>query len=418
MRIMRTAISILAVLTAMAANADLTLRLTPGLLESKRSELSKATGKVTLNGTMSAGDFSPLAELTRRVTLLDMSGVRIEGSSTRIPDEKGRYVNPADRVPDHAFFQCQVKEIILPRTCEMGDATFAEAITEKVTLPNTMVRIPDHAFYRSGVKEILHAEGVRWIGKEAFAGSHVQTLAFPALVHAGDFSMAGMPELTEVTLPADARLGKGVLMDCPKLERIHGGVRILPEYFVANSSSAELSGSPSVIGEYALANSSAESIVFAYGLRSISEGACMGMTSLRRIYATQCGSIVPDVDGSAFQGLDVSAISLHVFPGSIERWKNHDVWGRFDILESLDSVDEIASDPVAISISLIDGMVEVESTSMISGIEVFSQNGFKILHASPETLRYSFPMADLKVKGAALVKVTNREGCKVMKILL
>lgn len=416
--IMRTAAAIFAVVTAFSIHADLTIRTSPGTLDRHKAELECASGKVVLEGSLDASDFQALGALTSSVDLLDISGTTIVATSRHKPDAQGHYMYPAHHVPDHAFFNSEVKEIILPETCEIGEGTFANARTEKVTLSKHTMRIPDHAFYGSSVKEVANTGHVRWIGKEAFTGCNIITLSFPNLDQASDFAMAGMPELREVTLPKTARLGKGVLMDCPKLARIKGDVRILPDYFSANSNLSALPPNTSAMGEYAFANSSAETLTLASGLMSVADGACMGMTSLKEIYAAPCGPNPPAVSPDAFHGLNVGSIRLHVLPGTIDIWKNHETWGKFDILESLDSVDELESDVAGITISLRGGMVEIESSYPISDVEAFNQSGSKTYHEVPASMRHSIPVSDIKAHGAVLIRATNSKGSKVLKIML
>lgn len=418
MTIMRTAASIFAALTALAVNADVTLQLTPGSIAAHKPDLAAASGKVTLSGTMEAKDFEVLEVLTEEVTILDMSEVTILGSRTKQPDRLGRHANPPGRIPAHAFFQCKVNEIILPETSEIGEAAFAESMTEKVTLSKSTVRIPDHAFYRSAVKEISNTDQIRWIGKEAFSGCVMESLAFPSLTQTGDFAMAGMPELTEVSLPNDARLGKGALMDCPKLVKVNGGIKILPAYFTANSPMTSIPDNASKIGEYAFANSCAETMSLGEDLARIEDGACMGMSSLRMISATQCGSHMPDVTPEAFKGLNPSDITLLVMSGTVDLWKGHDVWGKFNIVDNLDSVDLLVPDSYGISVSLRQGIVEIESEHPISSIEAFSQSGLNIYRESPCALRHAFPTSDIKGHGAVLIRVTNGMGSKAVKMML
>lgn len=415
---MRTATATIAAMAVFAASADITLQLTPGSLGAHRQELASASGKVTLKGTLEAADFDALGVLPDEVTILDMSDIAIQGSSSRRPDAYGRHFHPDNRIPDHAFFQSNVREVVLPAKCDLGEAAFAEASTRKVTLPKNTTAIPDHAFYRSAVKEIANADKVRWIGKEAFTGCAMETLSFPALSQASDFAMAGMPELTEVRVARNARLGKGVFMDCPKLERIHGGVGILPDYFTANSSSVSIPDNVSDIGEYAFANSSAETMAFGEGLSSIGEGAFMGMSSLREINAFYCEQQVPAVALGSFQGLNVAAIRLLVAPGCASLWKGHEVWGKFDVVDDPAAVDELAFDDSGISISLREGMVEIESAHPISCVEVFDQSGFRTYRESPASMRHSFPVSVIDGHGAALVRVTTGKGCRVVKIML
>lgn len=415
---MRKALTILAAAAAIAAHADVTLRVTPGSLDAYKDELSAASGKVTIAGTLCASDFSSLTALSGSVETLDLSDIIIIGTRTASPDERGRHHHPDNRIPDNAFFRCNAKEVILPKTSELGNAVFAGALTEKVTLPPYAVRIPDHTFYKSRVKEITNTDRILWIGKEAFMDSPMEVLSFPGLTAASEFAMAGMPELREVTLSSKARLGTGVLMDCPKLSRINGGIKIIPDYFTANSNNTELPSDASEIGKYAFANSSAETLCLSKETAILEEGVCAGMNSLRLVDASQCGDLIPEVSLLAFKGLDTPRIILLVSPGTTSLWKAHDVWGKFKVTDDLDSVDRLASDASGITVTVHMSVIDITSPSPISSVEVFDQGGFLIYHEKPGGNRHTFSVSAIPGTGAAIIKVCNAEGSKVIKTML
>lgn len=415
---MRTTAIFLAAMTAFAIHADLSLHLVPGEMEGHIGSLAEASGKVTLKGSIRAEDFSPLKSLSEDVKVLDMSGVSIIGSSSNQPDIYGRRTYPAGRIPDYAFFQCKVKEVILPEESELGAGAFAESSSENVTLGLKATIIPDHAFYKCAIKNLRNTGHIHWIGKEAFSMSSAESLSFPSLTKAADFSFAGMPNLKEITFAYDCMLGTGTLMDCPKLNRIHGMTTILPDYFVANSGISALPSKMSIIGQYAFANSAAETLVISNGLALIEEGACMGMAGLKRIYVTDCKDIIPSVEATAFQGLKASSITLHVYPGTTDLWKGHEIWGRFNITDIPDSVDEIAPDFIGISIRIAGGTVEIESDTPLISIDAYDQNGFNIYHDTPSANTHSFPTSINPGHGAMLLRATNTKGDKTIKLML
>lgn len=403
------------------ALADLRIDLTPGSASSHSAEINAAAGAVRLTGRVDARDFAVLNSLPAAVTCLDMSGLAIEARSTAIPDAHGVGMYPAGHIPDYAFFQCTVPEVIFPASATLGEGVLACAQTVSVTLPTGLEEIPALAFYRSGVRDIYGTESVKAVGSYALSGCAAQSLSFPALESGGDYAFAYMQDLAEVVFPPSARLGVGILTGCPLLEKVAASPLDIPPYFASDSRrlNAERLLNESIhVGGYALANIPQSALVLAPGLESMAEGACAGMKGLVMIEANPCGFSVPEVHESTFFGIDPSQVTLYVAKGSAPLWKADPVWGGFKILEQHSSVSAVGADPSGISFGFDGHSVTVTSSSAISLVEVYDSAGALFLSSAPGSDSCRLDVADGIPSGIAVVRAVSLRGEASVRLMI
>lgn len=138
----------------------LEIAVTPGTLKSSLTEISTTRdSKCKLTGEASTEDLALLKNISTHVYELDLSELSI----------------PNQEIPDYFIFDTRVSRVVLP-------------------------------------------EGIKKIGKSAFAATSVKVLSLPATIESiGDYAYSGCTQLTCATLPGDIQLGTGVFKDCTKL---------------------------------------------------------------------------------------------------------------------------------------------------------------------------------------------------------
>lgn len=406
---------------SLSASADLTLELTPGSASSHAREITEATGTLKVTGEVDVRDFATLNSLPESVTCLDMSEMKVAARGTAIPDAMGIRLHPADHIPPYAFFRCPTREVVFPSACSLGEGVMANAATESVTLPEELLEIPAYAFYRSAVKEIIWSESVLRVGAYAFFGSFAEYLSFPSLRLGGDYALASMPALKEVTLSPSAQLGVGFLMGCGSLEKVYGAPETMPDYFAADTRSLDaerLVVGTREIGDYAVANARNEAIVLASGLKSIGEGTFAGMTRLVMIEANPCGSVVPEISESAFYGIVPENVSLYVAQGTASSWRADAVWGRFNIVEGLSSVSTTGVDESGILFSYDGFAVDITSPEPLTSVEVYDSAGRILMQSNPGLCSVRLSIGDIPASGVVMVRASGARGASSVKFAL
>lgn len=400
--------------------ADLMLELTPGAAAGHAEALSNASGTVFIKGEVDVRDFEVLNSLPESVTRLDMRGMKVAARATAQPNANGIRNYPASRIPDYAFFQCPVKEMIFPPGCSLGEGVLSCAKTEWVVLPEAMAEIPAYAFYNSSVRRIEGIARVAKVGAYAFYGSSVEVLKLPSLRVGGDYAMACMPSLRVVSLHPDAELGRGFLMECESLVHVDGVPKKIPGYFVADAKSLGLEDfttESTEIGEYALTNINSRALVLAKGLMSVAEGSMAGMTRLMMIEANACGEDVPEVAESAFAGVDPSRVTLYVAPGSSIYWQADPVWRRFNIVEGLSSVSAERSDGCGISFAWSGSALQIRSAHSLIAVTVYDTSGRILQHETPGEATYILGFDSFGTSGPVVVRAENAQGSASISVL-
>lgn len=371
---------------ALPARADLTVALTPGSAREHAEEISKAAGTLRVVGTVDVRDFETLNSLPASVVCLDMSEMKVASRSTALPDAMGLRHHQESLIPPYAFFRCATQEVVFPEDCRLGEGVMACASTERVTLPVSLREIPSYSFYRSGVRRIEGLSTVSEVGSYSFYGASLESAEMPSIMRGGDYAMAAMPDLKEVTLSPTADLGIGFLMGCPSLERVSGAPANIPGYFAADSrrlDAERLAAQSETVGDYAIANARNTAVVLAKGLKSIGEGTFAGMTRLVMIEANPCGFEVPEAKESAFYGVDSSQATLYVAAGSGPVWKADAVWGRFNIVEGPSSVGKLDAAGSGIEFRLDGKVLDIVSAEPLESVEVYDPAGQTLLRENP-----------------------------------
>lgn len=414
-------LSLLFIGSSSGAWADLTIELTPGSASAHAYEISQASGTLKVKGAVDARDFETLNSLPESVTCLDMSGMKVEARSTALPDAMGFRFHAADLIPPYAFFRCPTREVVFPSGCSLGEGVMANALTQTVTLPEDLLEIPSYAFYGSGVESLSSLSGVLRVGAYSFFGSKVDRLSLPALRQGGDYALASMPELTEVTLNPVARLGTGFLMGCPVLTEVTGAPVHMPDYFAADSrrlDAERLVAGSEEVGGYAVANMRNTAVVLAAGLKRIGEGAFAGMTRLSMIEANACGADVPEASETAFYGVDPSAVSLYVASGSASAWRSDPVWGLFNVVEGPSSVGSLADADSGIGFRFDGRILSVSSATPLRALDVYDMAGRVLLHLSPDSCGFSLDLPAGTDASVVLVKAANEREASSVRLLL
>lgn len=418
------------------------ISVSPGEVEVKLASLDPSDNSLTLTGTIDYRDLAAIARFERHLEQVDLSGVTVASYRASTPDLHGQSLYAAAEIPQYTFFKANIGEIILPATVTaIGNGAFANSAITSVTFPRSLRTIGDHAFYgcRSLTKVTLPSSltamgayafansqamttadfsasalsvmppnalagcsmlssvslpsGLRTISTHAFEGTAIRSLDVAQVTLFEDYALAGMPELSEVTLPSDAVIGDGLLMDDINMTVIHGTPSALPRLFAANCGAFDAGYSTShaaQIGAYALTNTAPVTVVLGAGLTSIGDGAFANSQSLNYIDARELGSTPPDVSEDAFDGIDTAQVTLHVAQFSEDAWEQHPVWSLFNIHSGPSTgTEDIAMGASACHITYADNTLTVTASSEIRTLEVYDTAGTLILSARPDALSFA-----------------------------
>lgn len=428
MRLFRTSCSLILSLSLPAILAAAPIQVNPGTLGNILNE--QTTGEqLTLTGNADIRDLMALKNLPAGVSTLDMSGLKLQSYDSRKAVYLGKSLILGDHLPAYIFFRSEVKNIVLPNGITyIEDGVFAGSEIESITIPEGVTGIGDYAFYGASklksvilpstlekigkgafancpqlydidfagtkVKEIpekcfagdSHLENLELytidaIGSEAFAGTSITQLILPEVEYFAPYALAGMEMLSELTLNSKAQYNEGTLMNNRNLVQLSGTPANVPALFAANcvsySPTASLAGATEV-GDYAFSNSGVSELYLGSNLNRVGKGIFSGGEYISEINATELGSNIPSADEDAFSGIEPSKIRLKVAAGKADEWKNHPVWGQFDVYDGLYTgieTPDVATADRTIDIRVSDANIIVTAPANIDMAAIYDADG-------------------------------------------
>lgn len=461
--ILSTVLSASVVTAAMGA----VINATPGSLENNAEILNTTDATLEVTGSIDVRDLKAIAS-SSAIKNLDLSGVKIVSYTAASPDTHGQSYFSAGLIPQYAFFKSGITSVVLPDgVTEIGAGAFANSDLRSITLSSGLRVIGDHAFYGcadlksvtlpgsvvklgsyvfanstsletadlrsttittlpentfsgcSALKGISLPVTLRTVGSHALEGTAITTLSLSQVTRFEDYALAGMPKLSEMTFSTKCSIGTGVLMDDTSLKTINNAPSTLPVLFAANCTgydSSSVSSKSVKIEDYALANTTADKITLSPRLTYIGAGALKNINSLEMIDARSLGESIPDVDPTAFAGIDASAVHLYVEDNTEDLWKEHPVWKNFHIFSDATDVKVQPVFAPKNRVIYADGILTVTSSSEIKHIDVYTIDGARLLHAEPDATDYETSL--VTSANVLIVRVNTTAGTESTKLLV
>ncbi len=463
----RLIITLMLASSLVASISAYTLELTPGALGGKLASLPAET-TLTLTGSADARDIASLSDLPSSYRTLDLSGLSIQELKASAPVLDNRTYFPAGEIPPYAFFKSGLSQIILPSgLTKIGAGAFAHSSLTSVAIPEGVTSLGDYAFYGcESLKSVslpktlasvgtavfasnpaltdIHPErtalsalpertfagcssladlllgSIQVIGPEAFQGTAITTLDLSGVRSFGDYALAGMPKLTEVTLNDKASLGKGLLMDDSALKRVNTSLADVPGLFAANCRLLQVDNileGTSKVGNYAFANAAADTIMLGPSVTSLGEHAFSGISNLSFIEAESLGANVPDVQDNTFSGVDPAAVTLHVADFTEDAWRSHPVWSQFDIKSNGSvGIDSATASTDAISVAIRARHIIIEAPAPLTDVAVYSADGTLVGRWAPDSEAARISLEDLPA-GIVVVNARTADAERTVKLM-
>lgn len=458
-----------AALLGISAHA-VTVEIDPGKLSAKIPTLT-LDNELIIKGHGDVRDINSLRENNiAGVKVVNLSELTIDPLHSDKAVILGRTIFKANHIPSYVFFKSPYEKVILPSTItEIEEGAFSGSEITEITIPEGVTKIGAYAFLGcaqltsvtlpASLKEIdksafagcvslnsinlaetqvtaipeecfsgdirlqyLEAPNVENVGSRAFSGSGVESLNLPHAQAFAPFALSDMYNLISLNVSPDAKFSEGTLMNCSSLISVNGTPEHLPDLFAANCVNLPVEtmiANANTVGKYSLANSGASQIVLGNNLTEIKENAFKGASSLGYIDAKDITTGVPDVHPEAFTGLTPSEITLHVHDDLIDDWKNHPVWGEFNITSAgttgVDNLPAAGENDIAVSIR--DNMLVVDSSDDIRSISIYDLNGKILLTLADCGNHVAVDISEIP-KGVNLVSVKTTAGFKGVKIII
>ena len=218
----------------------------------------------------------------------------------------------------------------------------------QITIPNSVTTIDDYGFSNCyGLTDLNLSNSLTTIGSEAFAFCHALTkVSIPNSVTKIDrYAFASSENLTEVTVGNSvATIGGGAFQNCNRLTSISisGPITELPEDVFWSCWSLK-------------------DVTLPGSVRKISATAFKGCSALTGINVIN--PIPAVIESETFSACEASA-TLNVPAGSIEAYKAHPYWGKFNAIATWDcgGSENFMVDNVTYHV-LLDGSVEIAAVS-------------------------------------------------------
>lgn len=392
---------------------------------------------LVLEGTADIRDLMLLETLPGHVTELDMSRLRITRHTANRQLWHGRTHFEADELPALMLFASRLRSVVLPEGLRsIGDFAFNGcAALESVAVPASLESVGEGCFggcpalvtldlgatrvadikagtFRgcSALTSLTLPATVRHIGREAFAGSGVETLDVSGTETLDDFALAEMPRLRRVSLNPSGSYGRGVLLNCAALEAVSGAPAGVPELFAAECAAldaAAIVGGASTLGDWALAGTSAATVLLPAGLTEVGAGSLAGVKALASIDATALGSDVPTAADTAFDDIAPAEVALVVMADAVDLWSGHPVWGRFNVTANASA--EVAGGN-GVTFSLAANALTVACAAGIATVDVWSTDGMALYHAEPGQTEHTVDLGGMPLLLVVRVVTAGGEG--------
>ncbi len=465
-------VSLLMAAAEPAMSEDKVVTVSPGsLLESLEGVSLSPSMNLKLCGSADIRDFVCLRDMASQPGTLDLSELDISEYCYPVASYVGRSLFVGKALPAYIFFQSPYSDVILPEgVTVLEDGAFAGASLRRIAIPEGVTSIGEYAFYgcedleevifpttlRSigrgafsgcpllsvvdlsetkvtmlpdrvfaddvSLRDISLPVGLTSVGSEAFLNTAVEELVLPNVTSFSAYALAGMPSLTKVTLNENATFSEGTLMNDASLEKIYGSPSSLPSLFAANCYNvipSEVMSQSGSVGSHAFANSSVGELVLASSVRSIESGAFSGMTNLATVEARGLGAEMPSVATDAFGTLDTSGILLMVDSGCEEAWRQHPVWGSFNVQsDQTVSVESIGLEDPQYSISArVSGVnLVIDASSTVKAGVIYSADGRRLCLVASGAPHTETSLENIE-DNVLVVTVVTEEGRKTFKVM-
>lgn len=453
-----------------ATSHALEITLTPGSLRSELPTLVNTQDRsLVLKGRADVTDLALLKNMSRAVTTLDMSGLRIAAYTYTDGDYLGSVSFSDDEIPPRVLAGSAVTMVKFPASVSViGESAFAGSSLRTVVIPSTVKRIDDYAF--AGCKQLgavrfvgnpelgtgilkdcvsltlletvvdltdipasmfdgcssyatAPSADVVSVGDYAYRGTAVERLDLLCAERLGDFCFADMSSLTEVNidLSHDLEVGTGAFFNDGALGMLPSWPGDTPGLALAYSRGRQKEAIHSeMIGEAAYANNTdIEYVKLGSGVRRIGAHAFRNLTALEQVDVTDLGTLMPDVDPLAFSGLENGEgrydIILNVAKETNDHWAGHPVWGLFNI-NNMDTgiVDTPGNVPHVMTVSREGMSVSVVSSLPVDYLGVFALDGTVIHESRPATEKCEVYLPD--GPDVLIVKAVSGTYEKVVKL--
>lgn len=279
-----------------------------------------------------------------------------------------------------------------------GDASLAS-----VSLPSAVTLLGEGCFADTpALKQITLPQGLTTIGTHAFTGSGLTGVTLPASVNmVGDFAFSNCKSLTSATLGnPKAELGRGLFFADPEFVTFEAaGIERFPDYlFTGDGKYESKTESLKEIGDYALMQTGAHTLIFGADLAGLGDGALEGMTALKDIDVQALKSSVPVLGKEVFAGIDCPNVSLTVAKDQKEVWMAADQWKEFNIKEvNITGIDGV-NVPSAVRCRFSDTVLLIDSDKEITLVEVCDPTGSIVIKERPHAFRLGLQTAHLAAK--------------------
>ncbi len=442
--------------------ASIAVTATPGALAGLTTEHGRLIDPdIVVNGEIDVRDLMDMAAMPG-LRSLNLAGASISEYSSMTPLHMEKSHFEANTLPQYIFFNSDIESITLPATLTgILDGAFAasgireivipEGVTElgnyafygaaslrSVTLPRYfanlgkgafencaslqsvnlgatgVVAIPERCFAGTSALRSLDTSRIREVQSRAFEGSAVEFLHLPQAKILADFALANMDGLQGVTLNPQANLHQGLLMNATGLTEITGLPEIVPDLFATNCISLAtgdmLSGARE-IGRYAFAHTAADTCLLGRRLTRIDAGTFRNCMNLQLIDVTALGDRVPETAPDTFEGMETMQIGLEVAENMDGVWRDHPVWGCFNIVSSSSTVTELVADDnhAGINISIRGDLLSIRSDMQITEGAVYDLNGRLVWSLAGATDNPDISLLSLP-QGVMLVRVKDAGG--------
>lgn len=462
----RTLLLSVVALAACAVADGAVINATPGSVEAELKNIPADDTEITVTGSIDVRDLRALAAHPG-LTDLDLSGSAIVSYSADEADVFGQYFFEADRIPQYAFFGSSITKISFPTNLvKIGEGAFAGTGITDLRFPSTLRELGRYAFHGcKSLVTIYYSSGLRNLGTGVFAGcsslrsgdlhnsklaalpektfsgcSSLRSVNFPGTLSTlgshvfegtaidrlnvsqirdfGPYALAGMEDLLEVTLTPYASYGPGLLMDDDRLQIIDNAPEEIPVLFAANCYDLDIDNPVSnawTFEDYAFANTSSWYMTASPWLSYIGPGAFRNLKYLNTFDMRLLGDAVPEVDPTAFDGIDVSKVTLYVEEHMEDPWRDHPVWSLFDVRSDTNTnVDSFGKVPVSF-VRYRDGILEARSLDPMLSIEAYGIGGELLLKAEPGDVFFE---AEVTTDSPVIVvKTTTAAGSQTTKLL-
>lgn len=416
----------LAVTVSMGAGA-LDITVTPGRLCEQLPVIeTTADAELKLRGAVNVTDLALLCRMSPAVRTLDLSSLFIApyeydetGYMDRLKFEvyelvpnmlAGTEVTRVALPPynlsigDQAFALSKIEEIEIPATVSgVGDYAFAGCVNlKKVTFAGLPARlgkgmfrnctnlqtvdfkqglnnVPEGTFYGCSSLEAMPA-GVETIGAEAFRNSGVTVVDLRGITEVGEYAFADALRLTTVLSDGPVNIGAGAFAGDVALESIPELSGTVGQAMAAASGNALTRWLKSpIIDEAAFADNKNITVVkLGSQVREIKAHAFRNDSGIQTVIVSALGETVPVLDPDAFSGLEAEdgtyPIDLLVDEQYVDKWKEADVWKKFNI-RGTSAVDQVRDTDYDVDIRRQGETVTVTGTGPFDNVRVSGVSG-------------------------------------------